>query len=102
MCYVPGGGSGGGLGSCVSNGGRLAKVGRVARRRATSTGCCQRSPAERSVGNAEPLKMWLVVCDSKLHSGQRSGGRGGGREWRGEKGVEIEKNETKVSLYYKS
>ena len=28
--YVPGGGSGGGLGSCVSNGGRLAKAGREA------------------------------------------------------------------------
>ena len=72
MCFVPGGGSGGGLGSCVSNGGRLAKVGRVAKCLATSTGRCQRSSTERLVGNAGQLKMWFLVCDSRLHSGQRS------------------------------
>ena len=70
--YVPGGGSGGGLGSCVSSGGRHAKAGRDARWCATSTGRCQRSSTERSVGAAGQLKRWLVVWESELHWGQRS------------------------------
>ena len=50
LVYTPGGGSGGGLGSCVSKGGRLSKEGRAAMCRATSTGRSQRSSTERPVG----------------------------------------------------
>ena len=50
LVYTPGGGSGGGLGSCISKGGRLSKEGRAAMCRATSTGRAQRSSTERPVG----------------------------------------------------
>jgi len=70
--YLPGGGSGGGLGSCVSRRDKLAKADRVAMCRATSTGRCQRSSTERSVGAAWQSNRCFVECRPELHSGQRS------------------------------
>ena len=66
--YTPGGGSGGGLGSRSTRGGRSAKADREATWCATSTGRCQRSSTARPVGAAGHRKMW----GSELHSGQRS------------------------------